>query len=252
MIVEGLRTNLGMQNIRVGGIAPNTHFAQVLLECDYRMKLIGIGLERPPVRLASYVDRARPGGNRGALERWYFIPDEHCARVAADDLGLELVGDAVKLVCEHQLVARDGNRSATGRVNRASEAFTKNFTQRYAELATHLPVFAEMRNLVDLAIAAAFIHGRDFYSQADWQASTFRDERALPVETHKTPLAVETVCTAVWKGSQLMTPVGGGVSIRAAESLRPARVLPDEDGKVTETRESIALEDLPADRWWWD
>ena len=50
MIVNGLRTNLGMQNIRVGGVAPNTHFAQVLLECDYRMKLIGIGLEKPPVQ----------------------------------------------------------------------------------------------------------------------------------------------------------------------------------------------------------
>ena len=50
MIVNGLRTSLGMQNIRVGGVAPNTHFAQVLLECDYRMKLIGIGLEKPPVQ----------------------------------------------------------------------------------------------------------------------------------------------------------------------------------------------------------
>ena len=43
MIVNGLRTSLGMQNIRIGGVRPNTHFAQVLLECDYRMKLIGIG-----------------------------------------------------------------------------------------------------------------------------------------------------------------------------------------------------------------
>ena len=58
MIVNGLRTNLGMQNIRIGGVRPNTHFAQVLLECDYRMKLIGIGMEKPPVKIASYVDRA--------------------------------------------------------------------------------------------------------------------------------------------------------------------------------------------------
>ena len=38
----------------------NTHFAQVMIEADYRMKLIGIGLERPPVKLASYVDKANP------------------------------------------------------------------------------------------------------------------------------------------------------------------------------------------------
>ena len=41
-----------------------THFAQVMVEADYRMKLIGIGLETPPVKMVSYVDRAEPA--RGA------------------------------------------------------------------------------------------------------------------------------------------------------------------------------------------
>ena len=59
-IVEGLRERLGMQVITVGGISPKTHFAQVMVEADYRMKLIGIGLEIPPVRLTSYVERANP------------------------------------------------------------------------------------------------------------------------------------------------------------------------------------------------
>jgi hypothetical protein len=124
-IVEGLRTSLGMQNIRIGGIAANTHFAQVLLECDYRMKLIGIGLERPPVRLVSYVDAAKPTSSRNALTRWYFIPDYKCVRVAADRLGLELVGDVVKLVTEEQLVAGDGSRAVTGKSNKASEIFLR-------------------------------------------------------------------------------------------------------------------------------
>jgi len=53
-----------------------THFAAVLVEADYRMKLIGIGLERPPVRLVSYVDRASPSQiSRNALVRWFFTPD---------------------------------------------------------------------------------------------------------------------------------------------------------------------------------
>ena len=46
--------------ITVNGVSPKTHFAQVMVEADYRMKLIGIGLETPPVRLVSYVDRAKP------------------------------------------------------------------------------------------------------------------------------------------------------------------------------------------------
>jgi hypothetical protein len=250
-IVNGLRTSLGMQNIRIGGIRPNTHFAQVLLECDYRMKLIGIGMERPPVRMASYVDRAT-ASSRNALERWYFIPDYNCARVAADKLGLELVGDTVKLVSENQLVAGDGSRAKTGKSNRASEMFTTTFTKKFADVAARLPVFAEMRNLIDLAIAAAFINEQDFYGQSGWRAEIFRDEGSLAVETYNTPLQVETVCTAVWKGNRLFTPVGGGVTIHPRQALTSSNLLADEDGKIMELRETVDLKDLPADRWWWD
>ena len=56
-IVDGLRTSLGPQKVRIHGVPPTTHFAQIMVEADYRMKLIGIGLEIPPVRIVSYVDR---------------------------------------------------------------------------------------------------------------------------------------------------------------------------------------------------
>ena len=48
----------GCKKVRVDGVPPDTHFAQVMVEADYRMKLIGIGLEVPPVKIMSYVDRA--------------------------------------------------------------------------------------------------------------------------------------------------------------------------------------------------
>jgi hypothetical protein len=252
MIVNGLRTSLGMQNIRVGGISPNTHFAQVLLECDYRMKLIGIGLETPPVDIVSFVDRASPSRNRNALQRWYFIPDNQSVRISPDHMGLELVGDGVKLVAEDQVVAQDGNRSATGKKNTASDQFTRSFTLKYPELAARVPAFAEMRNVIDLAIAAAFIHKEDFYAQSGWQAATLNSARHLNVESGKTPKQVETVVAAVWKGSRLFTPVGGGVTIRPQDPLQAAKSLPDNDGKITELRESIDLKDLPEGRWWWD
>jgi hypothetical protein len=95
-IVDGLRTSMGMQNIRVGGVPATTHFAQVLVEADYRMKLIGIGIERPPIRLASYVEKANPAMvSKSALQRWYFIPDYNCVRVTPDNNGMQLIGDGV-------------------------------------------------------------------------------------------------------------------------------------------------------------
>ena len=44
MVAEGMRNSKGLQSISVNGISPKTHFATVMVEADYRMKLIGIGL----------------------------------------------------------------------------------------------------------------------------------------------------------------------------------------------------------------
>ncbi len=41
-IASGLRNSLGMQTVTLKGVPDNTHFGQVLVEADYRMKLIGL------------------------------------------------------------------------------------------------------------------------------------------------------------------------------------------------------------------
>ena len=75
-----------------------------MVEADYRMKLIGIGLEKPPIRMVSYVDRANPAAvSRNAMQRWYFMPDYQCVRTADDGKAMELVGDGVKLVGENEV-----------------------------------------------------------------------------------------------------------------------------------------------------
>ena len=148
------------------------------------------------------------------------MPDYKSARVAADSLGLELVGDVVKLVAENQVVSqrRQPRGHRQGRTRPAS-CSPRTFTQKYAELAAKLPVFAEMRNVIDLAIAAAFIKQQDFYAKAAGRPTRSTTKGSLAVETYKTPLQVETVCTAVWKGNTLMTPVGGGVTIHPRKAL---------------------------------
>ncbi len=63
-VVEELRTLLGRQDIQIfGDLDPQTRVARVLVEADYRMKLIGIGVEKPPVNMVSYVDRATGSWN---------------------------------------------------------------------------------------------------------------------------------------------------------------------------------------------
>jgi len=252
-IAVGLKENLGLQNVRIEGISPRTHFAQVMVEADYRMKLIGIGLENPAVKITSYVARANPRSvARNALQRWYFTPNYDCVRVSEDDLAMELEGDGVQLIGEDQLVQMNGGRAASGQVDRASQMFVRSFTQKYAELASKEPVYAQLRNLIDMAIAAAFIQKYDYYGQAGWNMEVFGSEDRFPIETYPEPTQVETAVNAIWKGNTLMTPVGGGVQIRPLMALATDQMKLDEEGELKTLRNQVEIEGVAKDQWWWD
>lgn len=252
-IVEGLKENLGRQTVTVRGVSPETHFAQVMVEADYRMKLIGIGLEKPPIKLASYVDKASPTDvSRNALTRWFFTPNYDCVRVTEDNLAMELIGEGVKLIGENELVAADGTRAASGGGNRASELFCQGFTANYPKLSQKVAVYAQLRNLIDIAIAAAYIQQQDFYGQADWKMDLFGDENRFSVEVCETPKQVETACTAVWKGTRLMTPVGGGVSVNPLKAISAENRQKDQEGSVSKVKQQVKLDNLAKGQWWWD
>jgi len=252
-IVQGLRESLGLQTVTVQGISPKTHFAQVLVEADYRMKLIGIGLEQPPVDISSFVSRANPAAvSRNAMQRWYFVPNYECVRVSDDELAMEIVGDGVKLIGEDEFVTAKGGRVASTVRNRASQQFVNSFTTKYPELASKAPVYAQLRNLIDMAVAAAYIQDRDLFAKAGWRMEVFGDEAAMPVEHYETPKHVETAVNAIWKGRTLMTPIGGGVDIRPRDALHTSNLLRDEKGELAATRKSVDLSGLAADQWWWD
>ncbi|QDU57715.1 DUF1598 domain-containing protein [Aeoliella mucimassa] len=252
-IVNKLQEAMGKQVITIGGIPATTHFAQVMVEADYRMKLMGINLEQPPIRLKSYVDRARPGAvSRNAMERWYFVPDYQCVRAAEDSLAMQIVGQGVKLVGENEVISMHGGRATSGRVNAASQQYTAAFTKAYPELAEQSPVFAQLRNCIDMAVAAAFIQQHDLYSKAGWSMSLFGSEEQYPVETLNAPAEVATAVNAIWKGRTLMTPIGGGVEVRPTKALESENLLKDEDGSVASQRKQLDLNTLGPDQWWWD
>ncbi len=250
-IAEGIRNSLGYQNITLNGVSPKTHFAQVMVEADYRMKLIGIGLETPPVKMVSYVERAKPSESNG-LRRWYFVPDYQCVRQSDDRLAMELVGDGVKLVGEDEVVGNSGERrAAAGRGSKASQAFVASFTKKYPELADRSPVYAELRNLIDLAVAAAYIQEQGFCDKAGWRMEFFGSEKAYPVETYDIPKTVESAVNVIARAGAVSFPVGGGVTMQPTKALDSGNVLPDKKGNVAKLHSELKP-DLAKGQWWWD
>ena len=249
-LVRGMQQALGTQMVSVFGVSPATHFSQVLVEADYRMKLIGIGLEPAPVKMKTWVDLTTGGVGKNALQRWYFMPDYQCVKMAEDDLAIQLVGQGVKLCGADEVVLPDGRRMDANRADGASRTFTQTFTKKYPEIAARNPVYAQLRTLIDLAVVAAYMQEHDAYGKAQWSAETLRDEQAYSIERLETPREVETAINAVWRGSKLITPIGGGVTMHPRMALDAPNLLLDDTGEVAATR--AAAKDLPAGRWWWD
>jgi hypothetical protein len=250
-IAKGTAEALGNAEIRVFGVSPRTHFAHVLIEADYRMKRIGIGVEPPPVKMATFLS-ALQSPQQGTLQRWWFTPDYQCVRLSDDKLAAELVGEGVQLLAEDKLIGDDGSLAAAGtKPNQASELFTLGFTRKYPEISAASPVYAQLRCVIDLAITAALIRRHEYYGKTGWTAATLRDEKSYPLERLPEPKRVPCVSNVVWKGSRLFAPAGGGVSIRPDEALTLDNLLPDENGAVRLARAQIVLP-ASAERWWWD
>jgi hypothetical protein len=165
---------------------------------------------------------------------------------------MELVGQAVQLQTEDKVIRPDGRIVDSGaKPGKAAILYSTSFTRKYAEIARVSPVFAQMRNQIDMLVAAAYIRNQDFYGQAGWRAETLLDEAELPVETLPKPQRVHCVVNAIWKRNRLVSPAGGGVSIMAHEALSKERLMWDKDGELGR-RYADVRENRNEDRWWWD
>ncbi len=250
-IAEGVRQSLGMQTVRVMGVPANTHYAHVLVEADYRMKLFGLGLERVP-GLVAYVDKIR-GGSKNALVRWFFSPNYESIQVSENELAATLVGASVELMTENEIVDQFGNRQAAQKTaNSASLAFCSSFTKNYDKIAALDPVFGELKNCLDLAVLAALIQSKDFYGVSGLTLDVLGSEEKLSIATLNTVKQVESVVTAVIRNNQLITPVSGGVLVRPLEEIRDEAISVDTTGKTEALRDKVKLSNLQENQWWWD
>jgi hypothetical protein len=222
----------------------------VLVEADYRMKCTAIGLEPPPVPMTTYAAalRSPPANN---LQRWWFTPNYDCVRISDDGLAMEMAGQGVQLQTEDRVIGKRGELAPSSRpTHPAAAAFAKSFTEKFPAISAASPVYAELRNLIDLAIAAAWLRKQDAEELTGWPADLLRDETQLKTETLAVPKKVSCVANGFWSGNRLLVPAGGGVSISPDEALDKGHLLPN-DQALAARRVEVSRK-IPAERWWWD
>jgi hypothetical protein len=252
-LVQRVRDSLGMQNIEVWGVPPDSRMAMVLVEADYRMKLIGIGLENPRVRgLSSYYALLGPGdGGLNKLQRWWFVPEYDAIVESREGTAFEFSGQRAKLV------GADDRLQASGAVERGDSAsgttrrFAQSFSAHFQELARVHPAYADMQNAFDWVVVAALIQQRDMIRKVAPELAYFlQSEGGVPLEQYPVPRQVESVVNAKWIGSKLAIPVGGGVVLEPTKVLGAGTNRRGDSELTQRHRTAGAIRSSPG--WCWD
>ena len=275
-----LRNVLGRQDIDVFGISPTTHAAYVLVEADYRMKLIGMGLEPSIDDVPSYLQRVQldAAGNPPPLDvaRWWFTLNyDQIQRDEASNV-FTFSGPGVKVLSETEFIDQQGKRIHSGGSVGPTKTFAEDFTTHFEQLATKYPIYQQLKNVFDLAMAANLIHHHGLAQQAAWKATFFAPaDRAVPSDgtafvsttarsilrypfaKANTPRQVDTVMNdrvirqRVKSKTRRHTIVGvsGGVSADFGQLLDENQA--DLNGEAQKTSLPKSP-DLNPSTWWWD
>jgi hypothetical protein len=177
------------QKVSVFGIPFNSHFAHVMFDADYRMKGLADGTEEisgvdniKKLTLDEWSRDVAAGSIspsvRSSLTRFWFYPGDHTYDKA--DGAVTIVSTAVKLLDEDQHVSRQGELTASNKVNAMSRKFACDFSRHYPAIAREgrFRVYTELADLFRwLALARLMVAETAFEHagyEPDWWLTGFR------------------------------------------------------------------------------
>jgi Protein of unknown function (DUF1598) len=251
-VYHGSIEALGSAEVVVFGISDKTRMALRMVAADYHMKRIAVGVDPPPVtKLRTFIQNLT-GAPRDNFQRWWFTPKYDGVQTSEDGRMLALLGQGIQLSTVDYRMGPNGSLTkAPDQPSRASQAFAQSFTKLYEQIAAVDPLFADLQNVVDLLVLAAYVRQVDGDVQVGWKPTALLDETQFPIETLPAPQHAPCVANAVWKGNRLVAPVGGGVTICAPSALTSDRIQIASDAEYHQACEDILVPNAN-DQWRWD
>ncbi len=252
---EALGKKLGEQDVVVNGVPLDSRVARVIVEADYRMKLIGIdklqGAELPSFFDLLSVD---PSGEPVATKalRWWMTMNYDAVLHSGDKSAFEFVGQAVKCLSENEFLTAEGERVPTGQAEVTNRLFAEKFTAGYEQLAAEDLVFAELRNVFDLSLAAAIIRAERLDERANWDRGVFASGGAYEPARYAPARTVETAVNhRVYDGTEVVVQVAGGVNVEMMNLIRDTSIYQNAV-RMGEAVAAVQNATAPEKRWWWD
>lgn len=255
--LKQVRDTLGPQTVEYEGIDPASRVARVMFEADYRMKLVGIGLEEGTLDVPSYLTMVDvPAGQAppplGVL-RWWFALDFQSIIAGPRRDVFEFRGQGAKVLSENQMLDIRGIRHGTGEADELNQAFAQNFTRHFRQVAQRYPVYADLQNICHLALAAALIQTEDLPARVGWHMTCFGDPAQYQVAIEHAPASVETVINhRMVNRKQILAAASGGVDISPAGYVSPNSIRVEKGTRLDSEYERGTPVGQPRDNWWWD
>jgi hypothetical protein len=249
LTIARLEEALGPQQITITGVPPNSHFARVLVAADFLMKRLGMGFEPAPIEeLPSYLKllagRSAPPP-KNAMPRWWMAP--HYEPVLKDEAGLawQLRGSGVQTLTEDGYLSSSGGVVSAGREDALAKKWADAMTSNYDSIAKAMPVFAELRNCMDLAVIASLLVKEGLPAKANCDLALLLDDKRIAVAEYHVPKTVDSRASLIRKGPGWILSLSGGVQVDSWSVLNRSETRVE----LTTTRQDAAR---TIDRWWWD
>ena len=212
-----LQEAMGAQQISLTGIPTTSRFAQILVNADYKMKRLSMGLETAPIqKMPSVLEmiQARDASFSSMAPRFWMECNYKPVVKSEDGTVWQIHGQGVKTLTEDQYFDKNGVRKATGKPNLFAEKWAANMTEKFEELAAAEPAFAELRNIMDLTVVAAIIRKHDLVNQADTDISSIMGTMAsVSTPEFTAPKTIAPQCSFIRTSNAWVVTTSGGVLV---------------------------------------
>ncbi len=212
---------MGPQDISLTGVPEDSRLAQVLTAADFRMKRLAMGFETAAVPgIPSVLEIARTEGRTLDISpRFWLECNYDSVKKSADGMTWQISGPGAKALTESQL------ESKKVKDHPIAVRWARTMTEKFGELADADPVFAELQNVMDMAVVAAIIEKHRLLDVAklDVPALTGADD-IVSLPHWNVPQTVATQCSFVRIGRDWMVTASGGVQVDSWKVLDDVQI----------------------------
>ena len=229
------REAMGYMNVTFTGIPTDSRMAQVLAAADYKMKTLSLGFEDSPLKkFPSYFSMLKRGsGSYG--QRFWIAPEYATLKRDSQSLAWNLSATTVKTMTEREYFKADGSRERSGQKDANATKWADMMTKRYGELAEAVPVFAEAKNCMDIALVVGLVFMENLQNRAGCDISALTSV-ALPSVEAPSKVPSDALCRVI--NDRNMVSVVGGISINPFEAIENNTA---EDNSVAELAKTIRI-----------